>query len=125
MNIKKLSNNQLVTLCAQKPEDRTAWSEFYCRFDERIWLVILRECQQIGLFETSIQAQQIVQDLESGELPLETALKKFEEGMKVARTCTVRLDEIEQKVTMLLQDKDGRTTEKPFTVDNDSMNSID
>ena len=60
------------------------------------------------------QLEQIVADLESGDLPLEKALKRFEEGVKLSRYCTEALDETERKVTILLKDAAGNTVEKPF-----------
>jgi len=66
-------------------------------------------------FEQSLkQLEQIVQELESGELPLEKALKKFEEGIQLAKLCSRTLDETEQKITLLLKDQDGSVVEKPF-----------
>lgn len=69
-------------------------------------------------FEQSLkQLEQIVQELESGDLPLEKALKKFEEGIQLSRFCSQMLDETEQKISILLKDKDGEPVEKPFSVD--------
>ena len=66
-------------------------------------------------FESAIKKlEQIVGDLESGDLPLEKALKKFEEGVQLSTFCTRILDETEKKVTILLQDKDGNLVEEPF-----------
>ncbi len=53
------------------------------------------------------QLEQIVQDLESEELPLEKAIKKFEEGIKLSKFCNKKLEESEKKVTMLMDSKDG------------------
>ncbi len=73
-------------------------------------------------FEKSIQGlEQIVKELEAGDLPLEAALKKFEEGVKLSRFCSAKLDEADKKVTILLQDQDGNVTEKPF-LDEDGTN---
>ena len=64
-------------------------------------------------FEESMkQLEQIVDELESGNLPLEKALKKFEEGVKLSKACNKKLDEIEQKVTILTKDSDGNVQEK-------------
>ena len=64
-------------------------------------------------FEESMkQLEQIVDELESGNLPLEKALKKFEEGVKLSKACNKKLDEIEQKVTILIKDNDGNVQEK-------------
>ncbi len=66
-------------------------------------------------FEKSIQdLEQTVKELEAGDLPLEDALKKFEEGVKLSKFCSVKLDEADKKVTILLQDQDGNVTETPF-----------
>ncbi|MDF1591245.1 MAG: exodeoxyribonuclease VII small subunit [Desulfobacterales bacterium] len=72
-------------------------------------------------FEQSLkQLEQIVRELESGDLPLEKALKKFEEGIQLSKLCSQILDETEQKISILLKDQDGEIIEKPFTVGNDS-----
>ena len=64
-------------------------------------------------FEESMkQLEQIVDELESGNLPLEKALKKFEEGVKLSKACNKKLDEIEQKVTILTKDSNGNVQEK-------------
>jgi len=72
-------------------------------------------------FEQSLkQLEQIVHELESGDLPLEKALKKFEEGIQLSKLCSQAMDETEQKISILLKDQDGGIIEKPFTVGNDS-----
>lgn len=70
-------------------------------------------------FEDSMtQLEKIVEDIEDGDLPLETALKKFEEGVRLSKYCSDKLDETEQKVSLLLKDENGNIREKPFTVNN-------
>ena len=66
-------------------------------------------------FEKALeQLEQIVQELESGELPLEKALNKFEEGMRLSRFCTNKLEETEKKITLLMERADGSVSEAPF-----------
>lgn len=66
-------------------------------------------------FETALtRLEEIVGELEHGELPLEQSLKLFEEGVKLARLCTVRLEEAERKVEQLLKDKAGKLVKAPF-----------
>ena len=66
-------------------------------------------------FEQSMKKlEQIVQELESGDLPLEEAMQKFEEGIKLSKLCSEKLDETEKKITLLLQDQKGNVSEKPF-----------
>jgi len=66
-------------------------------------------------FEAALsRLEEIVAELESGELALEQSLKLFEEGVKLARICNARLEEAERKVEVLLKDKNGKMTAKPF-----------
>lgn len=63
--------------------------------------------------------EQIVQELESGDLPLEKAINIFEEGVKLSKFCSNKLDETEKRVTILMQDAEGNVLEKPFISEND------
>ena len=66
-------------------------------------------------FEIAIkQLEQIVQELESGNLSLEDSIKKFEEGIKLSKFCSAKLDETEKKISILLKDQDENIIEKPF-----------
>ena len=66
-------------------------------------------------FEQSMkQLEQIVQDLESGDMPLEKAIKKFEEGIQLSKYCTSKLDESEKRITILMKDAAGDVSEVPF-----------
>ena len=66
-------------------------------------------------FEKAIKKlEQIVQELESGDQPLEKAMKRFEEGVQLSKYCSEKLDETEKKITILLQDQHGNVFEKPF-----------
>jgi len=67
-------------------------------------------------FEKAMQQlEQIVADLEAGDIPLEKALQKFEEGMALSKYCAERLDETERKVSLLLADDQGQLEESDFT----------
>ncbi len=71
-------------------------------------------------FEQSLkQLERVVQELEDGDLPLEKAIKKFEEGIQLTKFCSQKLDETEKKVSILLKNTQGQVTEKPFSPDND------
>ncbi|MBU4504414.1 MAG: exodeoxyribonuclease VII small subunit [Proteobacteria bacterium] len=72
-------------------------------------------------FEKSLkQLEQIVQELESGNLPLEKAMQKFEEGVKLSKYCSEKLDETEKKISVLLRDNKGDITEEPFMPENET-----
>ena len=59
-------------------------------------------------FESSLkELEQIVEQLEAGDLPLEQSLELFERGVRLSRECQRRLDEAEQKVEILLKGDDG------------------
>jgi exodeoxyribonuclease VII small subunit len=64
------------------------------------------------------QLEQIVQDLESGDIPLEKAIKKFEEGVELSKFCSKKLDESEKRITILSQDATGNVSDIPFEADN-------
>jgi exodeoxyribonuclease VII small subunit len=65
-------------------------------------------------FEQSLkQLEQIVYEMESGELPLEQAIRKFEEGIELSKFCAQKLEETERKITLLMQ-TGGAGVEKPF-----------
>jgi exodeoxyribonuclease VII small subunit len=71
-------------------------------------------------FEKALKKlEQIVQELESGDLPLEKAIDKFEEGVQLSKFCSHILDETEKRITILMQDAEGNVFEKPFRSEND------
>jgi exodeoxyribonuclease VII small subunit len=57
--------------------------------------------------------EQIVGELERGDVPLEQALKLFEEGMQLSGLCRKELEEAEGKVEILLK-QDGKLQAQPF-----------
>ncbi len=66
-------------------------------------------------FESALsQLEKIVQELENPELPLEKALKVFEQGVQLSKFCSKKLDETENRVRLLMQDIDGNLEERPF-----------
>jgi exodeoxyribonuclease VII small subunit len=63
-----------------------------------------RQDKGLGRLEKSIEElEALVERLETGELPLEQALKEFERGVKLTRHCQAALKEAEQKVEILLK----------------------
>ena len=66
-------------------------------------------------FEASLQAlETAVEDLERGDLPLEEALRCFEQGVKAAGSCQKILQEAELKVQKLRSGPDGEVQSEPF-----------
>ena len=58
--------------------------------------------KKFNLEKSLADLEELVEELESGDLPLEKALKKFEEGIKLTRGCQAALKDAEQKVEVLL-----------------------
>lgn len=72
-------------------------------------------------FEQALKRlEEIVTELEKGELSLEKALKLFEEGVELSRLCGARLDEAERKVEILLKEDGGKLVETPFETSEES-----
>ena len=66
-------------------------------------------------FESAVKRlESIVHELESGDLTLDEALKKFQEGVKLSKLCSNKLDETEKKVSILLKDDEGNVQAEPF-----------
>jgi len=65
-------------------------------------------------FEESMKKLEgIVTELENGNLNLDESVKRFEEGMKIAKQCNSILEDAEKKITILLE-KDGELQEEIF-----------
>ena len=60
------------------------------------------------------QLEEIADELEAGDLPLEEALKKYEEAVKAFRLCQQMLKKAEQRIEVLLRDAEGNLTPQPF-----------
>ncbi|MCK5684707.1 exodeoxyribonuclease VII small subunit [bacterium] len=64
-------------------------------------------------FETALtDLENIVKDMESGELSLESAMKNYENGLKQSKYCFDLLDKTEKKISLLKLDKQGNIKEK-------------
>ncbi|ARN73468.1 exodeoxyribonuclease VII small subunit [Oceanicoccus sagamiensis] len=56
-------------------------------------------------FEEALdQLEELVEDMENGDLTLEESLKAFEQGIKLTRECQTALSQAEQKVQMLVEE---------------------
>ena len=66
-------------------------------------------------FEKSLgRIEEIVKNLEGGDVPLDEALALFEEGTKLIKGCGKMLDDAEQKVVALQKGDDGEPVESDF-----------
>ena len=74
--------------------------------------------KNINLEKSIADLETLVDELESGDLPLEKAMKKFEEGIKLTRQCQAALKDAEQKVEVLVQSAGGEEALEPFDLEN-------
>lgn len=66
-------------------------------------------------FEQALKRlEKIVEELEKGDLSLEESLKRYEEGIRLSRFCTNKLEEAERKVELLTKNKDGEFEKIPY-----------
>ena len=69
---------------------------------------------KFNLEKSLADLETLVEELESGDLPLDKAMKKFEEGIKLTRGCQAALKDAEQKVEILLKSAGGEETLQSF-----------
>lgn len=70
-------------------------------------------------FEAAMDAlEEIVGRLENGDVPLEQAIELFQQGMKLSQLCSSKLEQVERKIEMLV-DENGVQTKRPFTAVSD------
>lgn len=69
---------------------------------------------KFNLEKSLADLESLVEELESGDLPLDKAMKKFEEGIKLTRGCQTALKDAEQKVEILLKSAGGDETLQSF-----------
>lgn len=66
-------------------------------------------------FEEAMEKlESIVSRLENGDVPLEEAIDLFQEGMKLSQLCSGKLELVERKIEMLVEEN-GSQIKKPFT----------
>lgn len=66
-------------------------------------------------FEDALKRlEKIVGDLEGGGLSLDEALEKYEEGIRLSKTCAKKLEAARKKVEILLKSEDGSVELREF-----------
>lgn len=66
--------------------------------------------------EAMKKLEEIVERLENGNMPLDEAVEIFEEGIQLSKYCSKKLDEVERRITVILQDSNGKITEEDLEV---------
>ncbi|MBL7157521.1 MAG: exodeoxyribonuclease VII small subunit [Candidatus Omnitrophica bacterium] len=66
-------------------------------------------------FEEALKnLQEIVEKLESGDLPLEESLARYEEGVRLVRICQKKLEQAKKKIEILVKTKNGKIKTELF-----------
>jgi exodeoxyribonuclease VII small subunit len=66
-------------------------------------------------FEDALKKlEKIVEELEGGDLSLDEALKKYQEGIELSRACAQRLESAKKKIDVLVKNKKGEFEFKPL-----------
>ena len=74
-----------------------------------------RDLAQLERHRLHVEAlEQIVRQLEDGDLPLEKSLELFEQGIRLSRECQERLSQAERRIEILLRDNQGRPVAAAF-----------
>jgi exodeoxyribonuclease VII small subunit len=73
-----------------------------------------KEVKEPPFEECLERLESLVHEMESGNLPLEDILKKYEEGNRLVKACATKLNEAEQRIEVLMKEKNGSLSLKPF-----------
>ena len=66
-------------------------------------------------FEAALtRLETIVEEMESGEMDLDKMIASFEEGQKLVKLCTAKLNEVEKKIEKIVKDGAGNVRAEPF-----------
>ncbi|HOQ75006.1 MAG TPA: exodeoxyribonuclease VII small subunit [Thermoclostridium sp.] len=66
-----------------------------------------QENRNLTYEEAAGELEKAIAVLEKGDLPLEESIQVFEKAIGLVRLCNMKLDEIEKKITILVEGKDG------------------
>ena len=69
---------------------------------------------EVKFEETLKKLEKIVEDLERGDLSLDEALKKYQEGIELSRLCSQRLENAKKRIDVLVKTKKGEFELKPL-----------
>lgn len=85
-----------------------------------------RKEQNEKKFESALEdLEQVVEQLESGDLALEDSLAAFEKGVGLVKFCNQKLNDVEKKVELLVKDKEGKLQLKAFEDSSEDVNDED
>ena len=74
----------------------------------------MNEKKELSFEEALARLEEIVALLDSGNAPLDQSLALFEEGASLVKLCSAKLDNVEQRVKILVEGKGGEQVENDF-----------
>lgn len=77
--------------------------------------------EQPGVEQGLEELEGLVRALEGGSLPLDEAMRKFERGVELVRSCREQLKNAEERIQMLVQRADGGAEAVPADLDGDRV----
>lgn len=72
------------------------------------------EQPELNFEEAMARLEQIVRALEGGNVPLDESLTLYEEGVKLVKLCSTRLENAEKRIKILVDGGNGTLTEQDF-----------
>ena len=75
------------------------------------------EKKELKFEEALEKLEKIVEDLEGGDLSLDESMKRYEEGMRLSKLCSRRLEEAKKKIELLVKGEDGKFLTKSLEKD--------
>jgi len=76
-----------------------------------------RKEKELSFEEGLSRLEELIEELESGDLDLDKSLAVFEEGVKLSRELNRKLDEAEKKLELLLKDEKGDRLVQDFALE--------
>lgn len=80
--------------------------------------------KKINFEDTMKELQDVVDKLEKGNLTLDDSLDEFQKGIRLSKLCSKKLDDIEKKITILVEKQNGEIEEQVFLTEGDDNNDI-
>ncbi|MCB1110171.1 MAG: exodeoxyribonuclease VII small subunit [Chlamydiia bacterium] len=80
-----------------------------------------KQNENFSFEEAYARLEGILSELNSGETPLETSLKLYEEANKLITLCSSKLNQAEQKIEMLIKSRDEAPQVAPFTPESEKV----
>ncbi|GAK39916.1 exodeoxyribonuclease VII small subunit [Paenibacillus urinalis] len=69
--------------------------------------------QELNFEAAMAELEEVVNQLERGDVPLEQAIELFQRGMKLSQMCNQKLEQVERKIEMIVEE-DGEFRKQPF-----------